>query len=238
MRQTTSPARLAACRSLGAVVLLAFFALLHATSAQGPHTWPPSDGCRQRAAVVREHTCDLTPAAVATGLGADEHHDGDASQSCDASAPGPRQSAYVSPAHTVAGTAADTGAGGSVHGGMSGAARSVAPVSPSAAVSLAAAEASGPVAAVGEEVAVLGAALSVAVGPGPTGSAPGAAAFSSRSAAGCSGSMPAKAPTASAVPVGGSGFSAGLEQTRGSVAATVLLQRIRGGERIGPKVDR
>ncbi|MFF4837528.1 hypothetical protein [Streptomyces sp. NPDC001315] len=125
MRQTTSPARPAACRGLGAAVLLALFALLHAIFSPGPSHLAAldPDGCRQRAAVAREHTSDLASAAVATGLGADGHHGGDAPPSCHASAPGARQPADVSPLHAVTGTAADTGAGSAAYGGTSGAAR-------------------------------------------------------------------------------------------------------------------
>ncbi|MFF5757467.1 hypothetical protein [Streptomyces longwoodensis] len=113
MRKTTGPTRPAACRGLGVAVLLALFALLHATFSPGlAHVSALDlDGCRQRAALAKAHKCDLTPPTVVTGLGDKGHHqDGDASQSCDASAPGPRQLADLSPVHAVSDTAADTGA--------------------------------------------------------------------------------------------------------------------------------
>ncbi|WP_329295817.1 hypothetical protein [Streptomyces pseudovenezuelae] len=113
MRKTASPTRPAACRGLGAAVLLALFALLHATFSPGlAHVSALDlDGCRQRAALAKAHVCDPTTPTVMTGAGGEGHHqDGDASQSCDASAPGSRQLADLSPVHAVSGTAVGAGA--------------------------------------------------------------------------------------------------------------------------------
>ncbi|WP_031106816.1 hypothetical protein [Streptomyces sp. NRRL S-146] len=112
MRKTTGPTRPAACRGLGAAVLLALFALLHATFSPGlAHLAALDlDGCRQHAALAKAHECDLTPPTLVIALGAEGHHeDRDSSQSCDASAPGSRQLGYVSPVHAVSDTAADAG---------------------------------------------------------------------------------------------------------------------------------
>ncbi|MEU0720524.1 hypothetical protein ABZ498_25495 [Streptomyces lavendulocolor] len=139
MRKTTGPTRPAACRGLGAAVLLALFALLHATFSPGlAHVSALDlDGCRQRAALAKAHACDLTPPTVVTGLGAEGHHeDGDASQSCDASAPGPRQLADLSPLNAVSDTAASTGADPTTRDATPTARSSLAPVASSGPVVL------------------------------------------------------------------------------------------------------
>lgn len=96
MRQTLSDHRPAARRGLGAVVLLVLLAFLHATFSPGPRHLSALDldGCLQRRIVTTStaQDCQRVPAAVLTAPDSGgHHHDGDASQSCDASAYGPRQ---------------------------------------------------------------------------------------------------------------------------------------------------
>ena len=102
---TTAP-RPAAARGLGAVVLLALLALLHATFSPGPShlTALDLDGCRLRAAATSAHLCETAPPVVVTAAGAEGHQDGDAPQSCDASGYGPRQLADLSHPPAVSGT--------------------------------------------------------------------------------------------------------------------------------------
>ncbi|MET9103689.1 hypothetical protein [Streptomyces antibioticus] len=90
---TTSTAKPAAARrGLGAVVLLALMALLHATFSPGPSHLSALDldGCRLRAAAASAHLCETAAPVVVTAAGAGGHQDGDASQSCEASGYGPR----------------------------------------------------------------------------------------------------------------------------------------------------
>ncbi|ALV33232.1 hypothetical protein [Streptomyces sp. CdTB01] len=88
---TAPPA--AAARGLGAVVLMALLALMHAAFSPGPShlSGLDLDGCRVRAAIVSAHSCQSVAAAVVTAAGTADHQDGDSSQSCDASPYGPRQ---------------------------------------------------------------------------------------------------------------------------------------------------
>ena len=71
---TTAP-RPAAARGLGAVVLLALLALLHATFSPGPShlTALDLDGCRLRAAATSAHLCETAPPVVVTAAGAEGH---------------------------------------------------------------------------------------------------------------------------------------------------------------------
>ncbi|WP_328690024.1 hypothetical protein OHA74_12880 [Streptomyces phaeochromogenes] len=108
MRRTTpstaEPA--AARRGLGAVVLLALLALLHATFSPGPSHLSALDldGCRLHAAAARAHLCETAVPVVATAAGTGGHQDGAASQSCDASGYGPRQLADLSHPPAPSGT--------------------------------------------------------------------------------------------------------------------------------------
>lgn len=135
MRHTTfSTTRPAAARGLGAVVLFALLALLHATFSPGPShiSGLDLDGCRLRAAVSNAHNCPPVATVVATGAGAEGHHGDDASQSCDASGYGPRQLADSSSSQAASGptsgvlmhpsqdSASPTPAGASAHDSPSG----------------------------------------------------------------------------------------------------------------------
>ncbi|MCX5601247.1 hypothetical protein OOK29_24180 [Streptomyces phaeochromogenes] len=102
---TTAPSA-AAARGLGAVVLLALLALLHATFSPGPSHLSALDldGCRLRAAAASTHLCETAAPVVVTAVGADGHQDGAASQSCDVSGYGPRQLADLSHPPAVSGT--------------------------------------------------------------------------------------------------------------------------------------
>ncbi|MFF2514362.1 hypothetical protein [Streptomyces sp. NPDC058086] len=130
MRQSVSDTRPAARCGQCAVVLLALLALLHAMFSPGPSHLAALDldGCRQRAAAARAHACDLATAPVLNGAGAKGHQDGDdASQSCDASAYGPRQLADLSSAHAVTDVTPGAGADHSASDAASGAALSTTP---------------------------------------------------------------------------------------------------------------
>ncbi|WP_033309315.1 hypothetical protein RFN58_35315 [Streptomyces iakyrus] len=134
MRQPSSNARPAARRGLGAAVLLALLALLHASFSPGTvHVSALDlDGCLQRhLAATAAQPCDAAPVAALTAVGADGHHDGDAAQSCDASAYGPRQVADLSNDLAATDAAPGTGAARSAFGAVSGVASSVAPGTPS-----------------------------------------------------------------------------------------------------------
>ncbi|MFF1291687.1 MULTISPECIES: hypothetical protein [unclassified Streptomyces] len=102
---TTAP-RPAAARGLGAVVLLALLALLHATFSPGPSHLSALDldGCRLRVAAASAHLCETAAPVVVTAVGVEGHQGGDVSQSCDASGYGPRQLAAFSHAPAVSGT--------------------------------------------------------------------------------------------------------------------------------------
>ncbi|KUO16238.1 hypothetical protein [Streptomyces dysideae] len=106
MRHVPSTASRAATRGLGAVVLLALLALLHAAFSSGPAHLSALDldGCRLRAAAATAHDCQSAVAEVVTGAGAGGHHDGAAVQSCGASAYGPRALADLSHASAASGS--------------------------------------------------------------------------------------------------------------------------------------
>ncbi|MGW1028230.1 hypothetical protein ACWD4J_31845 [Streptomyces sp. NPDC002577] len=103
----TTTAEAAARRGLGAAVLVALLALLHAAFTSGTSHLPAldlDDCLRQHAVAPSGLPCDAAPDVALLDAGGDGHH-GDASQSCDASADGPRQ---------VSGPAAGAVAPGSV----------------------------------------------------------------------------------------------------------------------------
>ncbi|MFI1731002.1 hypothetical protein ACH40E_17560 [Streptomyces acidicola] len=93
---TTAP-RPVAARGLGAVVLLALLALLHATFSPGPSHLSALDldGCRLRAVAASTLNCEASTVA-ATASGTEDHPGGDAAQPCEASAYGPRSLADFS----------------------------------------------------------------------------------------------------------------------------------------------
>ncbi|WP_405961250.1 hypothetical protein OG235_36940 [Streptomyces sp. NBC_00024] len=101
MRHTPGTARPAAARGLGAVVLLVLLALLHATFSPGLSHLSALDldGCRTHTVAMGTLDCE-EPTAVVTASGAEGHQDGDAAQSCDAPAYGPRT--LAGPAHLPA----------------------------------------------------------------------------------------------------------------------------------------
>ncbi|MCZ4513842.1 hypothetical protein O3Q52_38050 [Streptomyces sp. ActVer] len=102
---TTAP-KPAAARGLGAVVLLALLALLHATFSPGPSHLSALDldGCRLHAAAPSAHLCETATPVVATAVGAEGHRNGDVRQSCAASGYGPRQLADLSHPPVMSGT--------------------------------------------------------------------------------------------------------------------------------------
>ncbi|MBA2810240.1 hypothetical protein E0500_023305 [Streptomyces sp. KM273126] len=87
---TTAP-RPVAARGLGAVVLIALLALLHATFSPGPSHLSALDldGCRPRAVAASTLDCEASNVLASAG-GTEGHPDGDAAQPCEASAYGPR----------------------------------------------------------------------------------------------------------------------------------------------------
>ncbi|MFF0131747.1 hypothetical protein ACFYTG_39570 [Streptomyces mirabilis] len=139
MRQPVSDTRPAVRRGQCAVVLLALLALLHAMFSPRPSHLAALDldGCRQRAAIARAHACDLATTPVFSGAGAEEHQDGDgASQSCDASAYGPRHLADLSSAHAVTDVTLGAGVDPSASDAASSAALSTTPGTSSGSVVL------------------------------------------------------------------------------------------------------
>ncbi|WP_327397541.1 hypothetical protein [Streptomyces phaeochromogenes] len=108
MRHTPSTARLAAARGLGAVVLLALLALLHATFSPGPSHLSALDldGCRMHVVAVSTLDCEA-PTVLVAAAGAESHQDGDVAQSCDASAYGARPLASFSHPSAASGVMPD-----------------------------------------------------------------------------------------------------------------------------------
>ncbi|ALV33527.1 hypothetical protein [Streptomyces sp. CdTB01] len=111
MRRIPSTVRPAAARrGLGAVVLLALLALLHASFSPGPShlSGLDLDGCRMRSLAASAHYCETVAPVLVTAAGSDHHHqDGDAAQSCDAFASGPRQFADFSLLQAAPATTSD-----------------------------------------------------------------------------------------------------------------------------------
>lgn len=119
MRHISSTVRPAARRSLCAVVLLALTALLHATSTSGASHLSALDlnGCLPRhAAVASSQAGEVLPTATLTSPGSGHHQDGDASQSCDASACASRQISGPFSAPLAVNSAAAVAAAPAAHG--------------------------------------------------------------------------------------------------------------------------
>ncbi len=115
-------------------MLLALLTLLHASFSPGTAhlSTLDLDGCLQRSvAATAAQPCDAAPVAALTAPGADGHHDGDAGQSCDASAYGPRQVVDLSNGLATTDSVPGTGAVRSAFDTVTGVTSSVAPGTPS-----------------------------------------------------------------------------------------------------------
>ncbi|MFE7390116.1 hypothetical protein [Streptomyces sp. NPDC057582] len=94
MAHTPGAVTAAARRGLGAVVLVALLALLHAafTSSASHLSALDLDGClRRSAAVVPAPSCDTSAGTAVLDTRDGGHHHDDVPQSCNASAGGPRK---------------------------------------------------------------------------------------------------------------------------------------------------